>query len=332
MPHSLYRATLSLHTPLGTPLAGDTLFGQLCWALREAQGEAELTRRLIGYTAGQPWLVVSDGFPAGFLPKPTLPQHFEQQQSDPKLRKAAKKKRWIPIGAAGSHSLDLLQKPLRDLLATAVDQATAFGCDPQGRSRAPQNEPQPHNTLNRLTGTTGEGEFAPYTMPQTFYAAGQKIDLYLVLDDTRTTPAELSNLLSAVGATGFGRDASIGLGKFTLDTLTSITTPAHAHANAFWTLAPCAPQGQGFDGKNSYWRVLTRFGRHGNLHALTGKPFKTPVLLASVGAIFKPATAFKAHPFIGQGLGSDGSLSKAEAATVHQGYAPALPVFIGDGK
>lgn len=320
MSHTLHRATLSLHTPLGTPLAGDTLFGQLCWALREAQGEAELTRRLNSYTAGQPWLVVSDGFPAGFLPKPTLPQNFEPQQNNPALRKAAKKRRWIPIDTASGNTLDFLQNPLRDLLASAVDETTAFG-------QAPQSTVQPHNTLNRLTGTTGEGEFAPYTMPQTFYAAAQKINVYLVLDEAQTTPEEISALLSAIGASGFGRDASIGLGKFTVDTIIALKTPTHSKANAFWTLAPCAPQGQDFDGEKSYWRVLTRFGRHGNLHALTGKPFKTPVLLASTGAVFRPASTFKPTPFIGQGLGGEGSLSKAEPATVHQGYAPTLPVI-----
>ncbi|MEN9481190.1 MAG: hypothetical protein RLZZ298_2585 [Pseudomonadota bacterium] len=325
MSYSLHRVTLCLHTPLGTPLAGDTLFGQLCWALREAKGEAELTRRLSGYTAGQPWLVVSDGFPSGFLPKPTLPQHFEAQQSDPDQRKAAKKKRWIPIAGNPGSPLDLLQKPLRHLLSSAVDEASAFG-------RSPQNSAQAHNTLNRLTGTTGEGEFAPYTMPQTFYAAAQKIDLYLVLDDTRCSATEITDLLKAVGATGFGRDASIGLGKFTVDALQEIKIPKVTLANAYWTLAPCAPQGQGFDGTQSHWRVLTRFGRHGNLHALTGKPFKTPVLLASAGAIFKPLNAFSPDHFIGQGLGGDGSLSKAEAATVHQGYAPVLPVIMEDQK
>lgn len=325
MSHTLYRATVCLHTPLGTPLAGDTLFGQLCWALREAQGEAELTRRLSGYTAGQPWLVVSDGFPTGFLPKPTLPQNFEPPQSDTAQRKAARKKRWIPVASPDNNTFDLLQNPLRDLLASAVDEATAF-------SRAPQSTVRTHNTLNRLTGTTGEGEFAPYTMPQTFYVAGQRIDLYLVLDDTRTTPTEIADLLSALGANGFGRDASIGLGKFTVATLDEVKTPNHSKANAFWTLAPCAPQGQGFAGAKSYWRVLTRFGRHGNLHALTGKPFKTPVLLASTGAIFKPENAFKTARFIGQGLGGDGGLSKAEPATVHQGYAPVLLVFTEEQK
>ena len=46
MTHTLYRARLALHSPFGTPLAGDTLFGQLCWALRESAGEAALKERL----------------------------------------------------------------------------------------------------------------------------------------------------------------------------------------------------------------------------------------------------------------------------------------------
>ena len=147
MAHALHRATLTLHTPLGTPLAGDTLFGQLCWALREAQGETELTRQLEGYTEGRPWLVVSDGFPAGYLPKPSLPQHFEPQ-ADPTARKAAKKRSWIPTAETG--------QPLQALLASAVNDATAYGKD-----KAPLRDVQPHNTLNRLTGTTGEDGFAP---------------------------------------------------------------------------------------------------------------------------------------------------------------------------
>ncbi|MDP1607092.1 MAG: hypothetical protein Q8L93_10725 [Rhodocyclaceae bacterium] len=198
MAHALHRATLALATPLGTPLAGDTLFGQLCWALREAHGEAELTQRLDGYTQGQPWLVVSDGFPAGYLPKPTLPAHFEPaRQADE--RKAAKKKSWIPVAHAAH--------PLKEMLACASDDTTAYG-------QAPQRTVQSHNTIDRHTGTTGTGEFAPYSMAQTCHAAGQQIDLYLVLDDSRITADEVRQLLAAIGQTGFGRDASIGLGKF----------------------------------------------------------------------------------------------------------------------
>jgi CRISPR-associated protein Csm4 len=310
MAHTLHRATLALHTPLGTPLAGDTLFGQLCWALREASGEAELSRRLDGYAHGRPWAVVSDGFPAGHLPKPTLPQHFEPQP-DPAARKEAKKRRWIPVNRAGD--------ALAALLASAVNDAVAYG-------KSPQFGMQPHNTLNRLTGTTGEGAFAPYSMPQTFHAPGQRIDVYVVLDDDRLTAEEAGRLLAATGAGGFGRDASIGLGKFSVARIDSAPSAANTAANALWTLAPCIPRGQGFDGTRSYWRVMTRFGRHGNAHALAGNPFKTPVLMAATGAVFVPGEAYTWRPFVGQGLGGNGTLSKAEPATVHQGYAPVLPI------
>ncbi|MCB1934070.1 MAG: hypothetical protein KDI45_16595 [Candidatus Accumulibacter sp.] len=314
MSHTLHRATLALHTALGTPLAGDTLFGQLCWALREAAGEAELGHRLEGYTAGRPWLVVSDGFPAGYLPRPTLPQHFAAPCDDPAQRKAARKLRWLPVGRTS--------EALAVQLAGAVNDEHAYG------GKVPQRSVQAHNTLNRLSGTTGEGAFAPYTVPQTFHASGQRIDVYLVLDNERVSTDEAASLLTALGSAGFGRDASIGLGKFTLQTIEAAAFAAPTGANACWTLAPCAPQGQGFIGSESYWRVLTRFGRHGNALALSAHPFKTPVLLAATGAVLVPARGLHVRSFIGKGIGGAGVLSKAEAATVHQGYAPIVPLAL----
>jgi len=314
MPHALHRATLALHTPLGTPLAGDTLFGQICWALREAAGELELGRRLEGYTAGEPWLVVSDGFPAGYLPRPTLPQHLGAPGDDPAQRKAARKRCWLPLGRTG--------EPLGLQLTGAVDGGVAH------HGKAPQRSVVAHNTLNRLSATTGEGAFAPYTAPQTFHAAGQQIDVYLVLDSERAGVDEVGLLLGALGSGGFGRDANVGLGKFTLKAVEAATFAVPAGANAWWTLAPSAPQGQGFVGSESYWRVLTRFGRHGNALALAGNPFKTPVLLAATGAVLVPVGGLAARSFIGQGIGGAGILSKAEAATVHQGYAPVAPLAL----
>ncbi len=301
------RITLALRSPLGTPLAGDTLFGQLCHATCEASGSAELTRLLDGYTAGHPWLIVSDGFPLAFLPRPTLPP---LAKTPPEERKAAKGRRWIPLATAA--------KPLMQLLAAAVDDEAAYG-----KGSVPVRANAHHNTLHRLTGTTGTGEFAPYAMPQTFHIAGQKIDLWCVLDETRCTAATLREHLAAIGATGFGRDASIGLGKFDVVDIEAAIAPAPTHASAYWTLAPCAPQGQDFDSDRSYWRVLTRFGRHGGALALSANPFKNPVLLAAAGAIFVPHDGFVPRLFVGHGLSG---VSRAEPATVHQGYAPVLPL------
>lgn len=321
---ALYRARLQLHTALGTPLAGDTLFGQCCWAAREQWGETELQRLLDGYTDGHPWLVVSDGLPEGYLPKPTLPQSFEPaagpatEPIDAATRKANKAKRWIPLAAAG--------KPLKSMLKAARSDKEAYA------NRAPIESVQPHNTLNRLTGTTGTDEFAPYTQHQTFFASNQPIDLYLVLDESRLPVEKLRTLLETIGMHGHGRDASSGLGKFGVDSISPHrfdTAASTKQTSSFWTLAPCAPQGLGFDVNNSFWRVITRFGRHGNRHALAANPFKNPVLLAATGAIF---TADKSADtlFIGQGLGSNGQLSISEPATVQQGYAPVVNIHMDD--
>lgn len=313
-PYTRYRATVELTTPLGTPLAGDTLFGQLCWALRESQGEAALTDKLIGYTSGRPWLVVSDGFPANHLPRPTIPQKFLVASATQQDRKKEKKKRWLSLNDAAM--------PLN---AVAKSDAEAYGV-------APIPGEQFHNTINRQSGTTGQGEFAPYTQPLTFHAANQAIDLWLIADEERITPNELGTLLEIVGATGFGRDASIGLGKFSVTKHLAVADPPGPSSySAWWTLGPCAPQGQDFEPKKSYWRVLTRFGRHGNVHALGGKPFKNPILLAATGAVFTPSQDVTTRLFIGQGLGTDGLLSNAQPATVHQAYAPVIPILIEEG-
>ena len=94
MSYVTFRASLTLHTAFGTPLSGDTLFGQLCWTAREYLGEAGLEALLEGYTTDRPWLVVSDGFPSGYLPKPAIPQ-FLLAKVAVDQRKAEKAKKWF---------------------------------------------------------------------------------------------------------------------------------------------------------------------------------------------------------------------------------------------
>ncbi|MDP2783980.1 MAG: hypothetical protein Q8O38_05220 [Sulfurimicrobium sp.] len=309
--------TLTPQTAFATPLKGDTLFGQLCWAARHILGEARLNDVLQGYTDGKPYLVVSDAFPAGFLPMPKLPRHywqFDDAQQDPSARKALKKRQWLPVAA--------LSEPLGKWLEHARADVMTLHSDSR-----------PHNTINRATNTTGTGEFAPYTVEQTWYQAGQILELYVLLDETRLAASELESLLNFVGASGFGRDASTGLGKFTLAALTPTPLPRGEGLapNAWLTLAPCAPQGLAWDNARCYYKPFTRFGRHGDAAAISCQPYKTPLLLADTAAILSPRTMGKPGTmalFTGQGLGGDGSLSNALPQTVHQGYAPVIGICL----
>jgi CRISPR-associated protein Csm4 len=252
-----YRARITPLSAFGTVLKGDTLFGQLCWAVRNRYGESQLISLLEGYTGGRPFAVISDALPTNHLPRPVLPgQYFNDVPGMD--RKALKKRSWLP--------LDHFHQPMAQWLV----HCKSSGEVPGGVATA---HPQPHNTLNRLTGTTGEGPFAPYTLNQVWYGGYKSktkvvLDLYLVVDESRLTVEQLSELLTDIGTLGFGRDASIGLGKFRLfEEITSCEWPKHANANAWMTLAPCAPQKLAWKKEGCFYTTFTRFGRHGDLGA-----------------------------------------------------------------
>lgn len=304
-----YRFTLRPLSAFGTPLAGDTLFGQLCWTLRHQLGNDRLNELLRGYTQGQPFAVVSDALPAGHVPLPCVPSVFWQASDTD--RKALKKKKWLPVQA--------LALPFAQWQAQARNDADVA----KHTERA-----QPHNTINRQTGTTGTGQFAPYAMPQIWFQKDMCFDLVVALDVDRLSLAELTAALDAIGTTGFGRDASIGLGKFALEGTAQMQHwPAPQNANSFLTLGPCAPQGQGFSHDHSFYQVTTRFGRHGDVGVQAGNPFKRPVLLAKAGGVFWPEAMDSGCVFIGQGLGGVAApVSSAMPETVQQGYAPVIAI------
>lgn len=300
-------------TAFATPLMGDTLFGQLCWAIRHGWGEARLAALLDGYTAGHPFLVVSDAFPGGFLPLPALPAaHWAGQSGDPKERKLLKRIAWVPD--------DLLGTPLETWQVQAKERrpAQADFC----------SRPQPRNSLNRLTQATGKGEgFSPYTVRQHWYDEGAQLDIHVRLDDSRFVRADLAAALAHTGAAGFGKDANVGLGKFECGPAEDCSLHGHAAPDAWLTLAPCAPQGLAWNAARCFYRPFTRYSRHGDIAARLGAPFKNPLLLAATGALLAPLGGDDwSRGWVGQGLGGESRISKAIRETVHQGYAPALPV------
>jgi CRISPR-associated protein Csm4 len=302
------RISIKPLSAFGSPLLGDTLFGQVCWSIVQNEGEQRLNALLEGYTSGQPFLVLSDAFVRGHIPRPSMPLHYFQALAG-EDRKAVKKKRWMPV--------ERLQQPLSDWLRYCVSDDTL------GDAARVEQHLHPHNQINRLTGTTGKG-FAPYSQNRLWHGQGALLDLYASVDAERFSADELGHYLDAIGSMGYGRDASIGLGKFQIDSLEPWNAPHHSDANACLTLAACAPQGQGFVQASSYYELFTRFGRHGGAAVFTGKPFKNPVLLAKAGALLTPRQMPSA-PIIGQGLSG---VSKAMPNTVQQGYANYIGIHL----
>lgn len=312
----MLRCRLRPLSAFATPLRGDTLFGQMCWALRHRHGEAALSGWLEGYTAGAPFLVVSDVFPSGFLPRPCVPlKLLGLNMDDPSQRKTLKAQVWVPVEALAS--------PLSEWggvarAASGLDEVVGY----QRREALQQ-----HNSLNRLTLTTGRGEgFAPFTRQMHWYGEQTKLDAYLLFDEERIDADRVHAALEDVGVTGYGKEASTGAGHFDVIECSEWQLPSELPAvNALLTLGPCAPQGGDWDASRCWYQPFVRFGRHGDMAVHGANPFKNPVLLADTAAVMTSANG--ALPlWVGRGLGG---ISHNLPAAVQQGYAPALPVSLG---
>lgn len=302
-----YRLTLRPLTAFGTPLAGDTLFGHLCWAVLERYGRARLGSLLEGYADGRPFAALSDAFPQGCLPRPAVPDAVIGWQPDPKQRKQMRKRIWLPATESNLPLLEWLQRAQEGKFTeTAVIT---------------------QNTIHRLTGTTGELQFAPRQVERIAFVAGARLDVYAVLDEHRLASEELQQLVEDIGTMGYGRDASTGLGKFALESISECRWP-RVTSTHWLTLAPCAPDPAALNAARCYYQPVTRFGRHGSLGVRLGKPFKRPLLLLKTGAFLSsPAPVeWLVH---GRGLGGRAQpLSDVIPETVHQGYAPVVPLHV----
>lgn len=306
--------TLRLESDLGGPLRGDSLFGQFCWALRLRAGENALDTALAGYTQGHPFLILSDGFPKGFAPRPEVPTPPVPLDRISTAEEWSRRKKWA---ARACVPLCCLDRPLVD----------ALRADDLAKPETADTVLQSHNTINRMTGTTGTGIFAPYQTSR-LLGTGQEIEVHCLHDPERIAQTDVADLMADLGLSGCGRDASIGLGKFSI--VACLPRAPDRATGAVVALAPCRPAPGEVEPAHSYWRPFTRFGRHGG-PAFGGNVFKAPLLLADTGAVFTLSAGAHYQRRVGVGLGGDGRLSRhrddpIRLKTVHQAYAPVLPV------
>ncbi|MBE0490773.1 MAG: hypothetical protein IBX44_00815 [Sulfurospirillum sp.] len=246
---TLYKTTITPTSNFATTLKGDTLFGQLCWAIRYTFGEEKLKLLLDGYEEN-PFCVVSDGFAPDFLPKPTLPTFLMKESED---KKANRKKIWM--------SYEDLQKG--DFSKAKEDE------------KSDVITLQMHNAINYKTFTTGDG-FAPYGIKE--FALNPK-DVYILLDEEKFTLDALSESFKTLSRMGYGQDSTIGKGRFEFTEFKKFQVQ---NSSTVMALSPFSPQG--FTCKDIFYTPFTRFGKKG-AHRANQNPFKKPLLLADTGTV-----------------------------------------------
>lgn len=339
----IYAVTIKPDSAFGTSLKGDTIFGHFCW---QAVLDATILQNgfdhwldlypenpFAVFSSAWPKLVNSEKKEFYCLPKPAMPSAPAEgmtRQDRVKQRKKAKKQKWLVVehdslqdDLAGCPSINDRELFERHLDSLPLEQKRSLQFLPVSHRKPIITATQAHNSIDRLTMTTGRG-FDPFSMDNFYYLPGLELVIFVGVNEDALSKEQLQKGLAQIGQCGFGRDASTGLGRFSISgEIKELSWPGLAADQGCYTLAPCVPMKENF--QEQFSLPFTRFGRHGGHLVLSGKPFKNPVVMADEGAVFMPKTdCMPLLPFIGQAVTD---LSLAEKRTVAQGYSLYLPMI-----
>jgi len=299
-----YKITWMPLSSLSTPLQSDTIFGHLCWAVKYLWEETSL-EKLLSDLKENNRLILSSAFPAGTLPKPSLPvKHEIINQIRKKLLSELNKNPIDDLGIAHvlkkarkkpyiSHSVLKEAGYVYDLPAVLYGQTKKEALDyidrkmrEKGRGLLTVKDPKQeerciefHNMIDRQSGTTsGSGEF--FASPTTFF---KDHCFESWLDTDIYTLEQLQELFQFIQLHGFGKDKNTGKGRFEIK-VEPFTWPNCNHYNAYLCLSNMVPAHS--DNVLSSYNGKAKFAKIGGDYATSETPFKYPLLMFEPGAVF----------------------------------------------
>jgi CRISPR-associated protein Csm4 len=304
----LFKSTLTLHTASATHWQADTVFGHLCWSLLRRSGETTLAEFLSLYEEKTPPVLLSDGFPGDYLPRPLLPP---------------------PVAPAAGESKRQRIERLR--LAKKLQQVELLTLDEFNRARMGQPvEPSltqetlkeslhihamQKNQIDRVTNTAGSEAGELYNIVE--YRIPRVTIFWRIAEGYFDTVSEFLNDLQA---TGYGKRKSVGYGQvegFTLKEFNGFTDVPEA--NGFVTLSRFVPEPD--DPTDGYWNATVKYGKLGEELAVSGNPYKRPLVQLVPGSCFRDATP---REWYGRLLGGLSQLPEVK----HYGFAFPVPMFL----
>lgn len=272
----LYRAKIRLNSLSASLWQADTIFGHLCWHLAQRDGKKSLNDLLEPCRQGSPPILLSDGFPAGYLPRPILPpappqdpSKFERIRLQREFKHAAQSE-WLEL--KGFNQVRRGQKEGKPLKEAEVAEAI--------NSRATSK-----NRIDRSTNTAGGAsgdlfDFVETVLPEvTIYWRIEGEEWKKVVED----------FLDDLKASGYGKRKSVGYGQvesFTLEEFNGFDDPDGdaPQYDGFVSLSRFVPKPE--DPTNGYWDVAVKYGKLGEEKAVSGQPFKKPLIQLECGSCF----------------------------------------------
>jgi len=344
----LFEIAIKPETMFGSLLKGDTIFGHFCWQVKH---DPSLVNRGIEHWISRyenaPFAVFSSACPkfsadkpVYALKKPDIPLEYSlgrQNGKDRKVRydsfKEEKRKKWVLVGEDLKLDMKFAEfatdKDLAMLARRELTHKTGARLQATALQEFVSSFDQPHNTINRLTGTTGEGMFAPFSEAAYCFYPETELAIFVGIEEEATDMDRVCKGLQRIGKYGYGKNASIGLGRFSISSCEEIRiSPSNVSPNACYALSPVVPERGGYS--ELYFSPFIRFGKHGDALARSANPFKNPIIMADEGAILFPKdTKVFNRQYLGRAVLNT---SITLPASVAQGYSLFLPLSLEIAK
>ncbi len=273
------KITVKPTTPFISVLQSDTIFGHFAWGVRFLYGKEKLEELLESFEK-KPFIIFSDGFKKGYLPKPLLKPFtgFSCDKAD--YIKKLKKLSFVPKELIFKN-IDSLKDEI--FLKYIIEKKES--CKKKRSKTVTQK-----NSINRLTNRVDEGL---YSIKERFFK-DDEFEIYFAYQNI--SQDDIKEVFSFISKRGFGKDKSTGKGRFEFkidwefEEKRYFTTKSTKYFNLSTML---------LNKENMhlyYGKTTTKFAKAGGFYA-SSEPFKNPFICYIPGSTF---------------LVSDGVLGRAE--------------------
>lgn len=301
---NIYSIKIFIKSPFRTEIKADTLWGHICWLIREKEGEEKLVDFLALYKQNSPPFLLSDAFPNNKLPAPIMPfphekiitywnqkyPEFKMYQKNIEVKKAflnllgdikkIRKSKFIDFEKL--HKLKDSFSPLNFYLSeievmqnTKIQKSSGKNQNKNGNESEelkPQIEIETRTAINRFTFTAAEGKLfvnKAYFYPQNDKKNDPIPNFWMLIFIPQNSPYNIENisqLIKEVGELGYGADRSIGRGVFDISKPEPIKWQVE-NPNSYIALSNFCPAED--DPISAYYDVNIKYGKVGNIFSST---------------------------------------------------------------
>jgi len=211
------RITIKPTSSFITPLQSDTIFGHFAWGVRFIFGEERLVELLEGFET-TPFIIFSDGFEKGKLPKPFLKPYLPKDD-ELKYAKEIKKRAYIESEFIFGNIDNLSDRKIFEYFKDKLEKKSNYTpCDIEKgiRHKKEYDNKKKHikdiilqkNSVDRNSNIVNDGL---YSIKERFFK-DVEYEIYFAYQNINQD--EIKRVFNFISKRGYGKDKSAGKGRF----------------------------------------------------------------------------------------------------------------------